>query len=266
MQTSLKNSIQSEQILKLWEESHQSSPNTKDFINFIHQSSALNSMGKSKNQVVAFVNFAEQKILSISDNYREILNFGSSDEDFYNNGLSYFLNAIRYEECKYFADISEFFIYALRPIVHQNIDYTFFSSGFHLSIPGEEKSKRIAFIGIPTEFRENMPITMMLIFNDITHLVKEDDRWWCRLQLKHPEQQNMLYHSENPVFTKQELLSKREMEIVNLFNEGKGLSEIADSLNLSYHTIDNHKKSILAKTGAINSTAALKILKIGNII
>ena len=52
------------------------------------------------------------------------------------------------------------------------------------------------------------------------------------------------------------IITKREIEIIQRISEGKNASEIAESLILSIHTINTHKKNILKKTQC-NNTAEL---------
>lgn len=47
-------------------------------------------------------------------------------------------------------------------------------------------------------------------------------------------------------------LSKREVEVLDLIIQGKRSKEIADSLFISEHTVNTHRKKILAKTNAEN--------------
>ncbi|MFK7757451.1 MAG: DNA-binding response regulator [Flavobacteriales bacterium] len=51
-------------------------------------------------------------------------------------------------------------------------------------------------------------------------------------------------------------LSVREIEVIKLISEGYTNSQIADKLYLSSHTINTHRKNIMAKLG-VNNTAAI---------
>lgn len=51
-------------------------------------------------------------------------------------------------------------------------------------------------------------------------------------------------------------ITQREAEIISLISEGKTNKEIADLLFLSSHTVNTHRKKIMAKLG-INNTAGL---------
>jgi pimeloyl-ACP methyl ester carboxylesterase/DNA-binding CsgD family transcriptional regulator len=51
-------------------------------------------------------------------------------------------------------------------------------------------------------------------------------------------------------------LTSREVEVLRLMAEGRSNQEIADVLVISIHTVTNHVKSILSKTGTANRTEA----------
>jgi DNA-binding NarL/FixJ family response regulator len=54
------------------------------------------------------------------------------------------------------------------------------------------------------------------------------------------------------------LLSKRELEVLGLIGKGMSSPEIAEKLFLSTHTVDTHRKNLLAKLGLSNSAALVK--------
>lgn len=51
-------------------------------------------------------------------------------------------------------------------------------------------------------------------------------------------------------------ISEREMEVIKLIAQGHTNQEIADKLFLSHHTVNTHRKNIMAKLG-VNNTAAI---------
>ena len=57
-------------------------------------------------------------------------------------------------------------------------------------------------------------------------------------------------------------LTRRERSILELMTEGKLKKEIADSLSLSYHTVDTHLRNIYSKLHVHSRTSAVvKALK-----
>ncbi|WP_426061643.1 response regulator [Hymenobacter sp. B1770] len=59
--------------------------------------------------------------------------------------------------------------------------------------------------------------------------------------------------------SKSQLLSKREMEVLQLIAEGLTNAEIADQLFTSKRTVETHRQNILEKTQAKNTAALVKI-------
>lgn len=53
-------------------------------------------------------------------------------------------------------------------------------------------------------------------------------------------------------------LTKREIEIVKLFIQGLTYKEVAKRLNLSYYTVDTHRKKIFEKLGVHNISGLIK--------
>jgi DNA-binding NarL/FixJ family response regulator len=51
-------------------------------------------------------------------------------------------------------------------------------------------------------------------------------------------------------------LTRREREVLELVAEGRSNREIGELLHASQHTIANHVRAILSKTGAANRTEA----------
>lgn len=52
-------------------------------------------------------------------------------------------------------------------------------------------------------------------------------------------------------------LTERELEVLKQLAEGKNTSEIADELFISTHTVQSHRKNLLAKFGVHNTTTLL---------
>ena len=53
-------------------------------------------------------------------------------------------------------------------------------------------------------------------------------------------------------------LTDRELEVLQLLAEGKNTSEVAETLFISTHTVQSHRKNLLAKFGVHNTPSLLK--------
>jgi len=68
-------------------------------------------------------------------------------------------------------------------------------------------------------------------------------------------------HSPHESCCFENILTAREIEILQLIGSGNLSKEIAGKLYISTHTVNNHRKSILAKLGADNSIEAINLAR-----
>lgn len=103
-----------------------------------------------------------------------------------------------------------------------------------------------------------MPIGMIGVVFDISHF-KND------LSIVHTIEEtvryngslvnNLLFKNVHPIleFPELRLMSMREMEILKYMATGMSSKQIADRLNISINTINNHRKTMLSKTNCKSS-------------
>ncbi|MBO9702994.1 MAG: helix-turn-helix transcriptional regulator [Sporocytophaga sp.] len=70
-------------------------------------------------------------------------------------------------------------------------------------------------------------------------------------------QSTILKKSINP--EEEYTLSKREKEVIALLAQGKTSRQIAQELNISHHTVNNHRKKMLQKTNTANVTELMSL-------
>jgi DNA-binding CsgD family transcriptional regulator len=86
------------------------------------------------------------------------------------------------------------------------------------------------------------------IHTDITHLKPEGGPTMSIIGLD-GEPSYINIGNKNVYIETEEVLSKREKEVLRLLIEGKLSKEICSILNISKQTVDNHRKNMLNKTG-----------------
>lgn len=106
-----------------------------------------------------------------------------------------------------------------------------------------------------------LDISIFFIKN-VSHLIKGNGYW---LRYTSP--------SKTSSFVKQkgkqhfdDLLTAREIEIVELLAQHKTSSEIADELFISTSTVEKHRKNMIKRAGAVNTTALVHLCKLAEII
>ncbi|MGB0368965.1 MAG: response regulator transcription factor [Flavobacteriales bacterium] len=82
--------------------------------------------------------------------------------------------------------------------------------------------------------------------------------WLKSLQNKHHEETRVI--QLNPVQGKTAKgLSERELEVLQMVSFGAGTKEIAEKLFLSPHTITNHRKNMLSRSGCGNLSELIRV-------
>ncbi len=109
---------------------------------------------------------------------------------------------------------------------------------------------------VPVETDSNgKPFLFLSYVRDVTHLKKQPS---SSLVFTTPDESKLWKYC----FQKNELevvmpFTTQEKKILLLLSEGKQTRQIADMLSVSRHTIDTHRRNMLAKTSCIDSTALI---------
>ena len=113
---------------------------------------------------------------------------------------------------------------------------------------------------------KNQPIRSLSMFQDVTHLMKGDFYWFRGVFSSSERTYYMSYRSDTNEFSKKDILSEREKEILKYMAEGKQPEDIAKILFISKTTINNHRQNMLNKLGAKDSTALIQLAKLTNLL
>jgi DNA-binding CsgD family transcriptional regulator len=100
----------------------------------------------------------------------------------------------------------------------------------------------------------------------VTAFMKKDAEYWARMEAGTSERFVSSYFEENTKFVMKDILSDREIEIIRLLADGLDTKEIAEKLFLSPHTVDKHRKNMIARLGVRDSMALLEICRMCNMI
>ena len=151
------------------------------------------------------------------------------------------------------------------------IDYT--ASSFNIEVVSDCKALQpsVRFVAItPLQSKE---VIINAIKNGINSYIKKDcdeqeildsipstangDKFFCGRILESIQRNEInIDHIEYEKLSCLPVsLSQRELEIVRIISEGKTNSEIADQLFISTHTVNTHRKNIMAKLGVKNTAA-----------
>jgi DNA-binding CsgD family transcriptional regulator len=100
---------------------------------------------------------------------------------------------------------------------------------------------------------------------DITFL-HQSTHVWGRVSYGGVVRQSFSWHSFQEIKKKADLLSSREKEILELIKARKSNEEIGDVLFISKHTVHQHRKNMMARLGAVDTTALIELARMSKLI
>ena len=133
----------------------------------------------------------------------------------------------------------------------------FFCCGLKF-VDRHKKIKRGVFRSKPLLFDKNGQVSVSAFFGEeISHLLK-GEHYWMRVQCQN---ESLAYVQQKGKKVFQDILSNREKEILKLVMKKKTNQEIAEIVHLSKFTVETHRKNMIKRIGAIDSTAMLHLCK-----
>jgi len=108
----------------------------------------------------------------------------------------------------------------------------------------------------------NLPELSIIQAEDFSHFFK-GDVYWLRLAL---EEFTYCYVHNSGKKEYKDLISPSELSVLQLVAKNKSTKEISELLYLSTGTIDSHRKNMIARSGAINTTALVHLCKMADIL
>lgn len=94
------------------------------------------------------------------------------------------------------------------------------------------------------------------IHTNIQHLIKESHYPVLGSEIDHRSDVHQTKGDKKSV--NEQILTKRELEILNFITKGYSASEISKILNISFYTVRTHRKNILEKTNSKNTSELMK--------
>jgi DNA-binding CsgD family transcriptional regulator len=224
--------------------------------------SYLNEFSKNENAIKLIFDHANFKILHLSDNVKALT--GYTDEEFGKANVLFTLKMISFE--------------------HFNFIYVWlkWAIGIHAQL-GDLSNAKQALCGVKMKHKDGRTMRMLfrhtaletaesgaisvaaISIDDITHLIK-GDFYWGRMAFDGKEQDIHHFISLDKKDVPHDIISGREKDVLRLIAEGMESKEIGKTLYISSNTVDNHRRNMIARTGARDTTALVQICRMAGII
>jgi DNA-binding CsgD family transcriptional regulator len=193
---------------------------------------------------------------------------GVSEEDFIQKGFSQFLQTIPLE-AKCISAVQLLFSFLFDSFRDVSIDvrngFIAYAYGIkHLRLNGKSFPTMTQLYGL--EYDGNgLPTLCFFIDQDIDHLAKPSDQYWGRVSFNKGELVRT-FSSKDMELKKQDVFSGRELEVLKLLLKGYESKQIAEKLYISSNTVDNHRKNMIRKLNARDTTALVQLAKLFGIL
>lgn len=225
----------------------------------------INEFSKNENAVKVVFDHINFKILHISDNIEGYS--GYSAQNFYKPNMLFALGLFPSNHFNFLYVWLKWAIDVYLKLGHLHNTKQFICGVKMKHADGH--IMRLMFRYSALEMTENGVVKIAAVsIDDITHLVKGDD-YWGRLERRDESDKVTNVHhfnSTDKMDVAHDVISEREKEVLRLIALGKESKEIGPILFMSPHTVDNHRRNMIAKTGARDTTALVQICRTAGVI
>ena len=216
----------------------------------------INQIANQSNTIIQIFDMHNFKTVYTSPNCFEITGF--KDIELNNFGFTYWLRTIPIKQILFYVKSAKFVNDKF-----QNLDKSqlFFSNQCINLAFKKKKGENRSMVSTNTciEWNGNKQKYQLIMWRDMTEKFKNKE-FSVRYVIG---SETFNYFSTQAKFKNGELLTDKESEIIKAHKNGLSTKEIADLMNLSNFTVDNHKKNLLAK---LNTNSMDNVLEILNFI
>jgi DNA-binding CsgD family transcriptional regulator len=192
---------------------------------------------------------------------------GYTKEEIYKDNIIPFFNSIDSSHTQFPVEIVRWYVHlwTILPLKTNHISLKMCIGGIKVKRK-DGKDLRILIRYVPLELDENkVPKMGIITLDDITHLVK-GDFYWFRIEFDESKDTQHHMFSTDKKYNKNDIVSEREKDVLRLIADGIESKEIGKKLFISTNTVDNHRRNMINRTGAKDSTALIQLCRMCDII
>lgn len=255
------------EFVAMWKESNQKVINDNLNQKYAATSKLLGQYASINNQSITIYNTQTQEVLYISENYWNTIGYRCTEAEYKRWSTLYWMRDIPLRQSWFMVQISLWYKTNVQKKV-KNYEGTkslhFYLHNFALRPPGAQLY-HLSMLVETLEFTPSgSPLIFLIIKKDIGSLLKEDSPWWAEVRINDNEPYH--FHQEEKKFQKGRIITDREREVLLLVKEGKETKQIAEQLSISTHTVDKHRKNMLERTGAKDTSCLIQIAENGKLL
>ena len=252
------------QFMDFWKKEQTSSlfSNTEAYLN---QTPILEELANNNGTLYAVFDLSRYKVLYFSQNMESI--FGYRNSELNKRNIQLLFRALPVHQLLFPLTIAKW----------QKKVYT--DSAEHL----HKMKIKFSFCGLRVKHKEGHEIPLLVqyhsisknakghsvaglvIVDDATHLLKANF-YWARSHCLNSQKCIGQFHSKRNTNHLTDIISEREKQVLRLIAKGEPSKKIGQQLFITQNTVEKHRKNMLARTGAKDTTALVHICRRFNII
>jgi len=216
------------------------------------------------NRAIVLFSPKDFKPLYWGGNFEKLFGYSTSEINLWT--INFFFKSIVWEHIKFPLDIIKWNknINQLSPINSEKLPIHSYFCGLKVKHK-DGHVLRIFVDQIILNVRNNHSSLSLVFIEDIQHLMK-DDFYWVRYTRNNPTYPTLFLRSTGQKKEFPDILSPREKEILVEITHGSDSKAIGKKLNISPATVTTHRKNMIARAGARNTTALIQLCRMCNAI
>lgn len=230
---------------------------------FIEKAKLLDSLLPDSNILIVLANISNLKIIHIGNNFQNLTGYNVDEAK--ELGFQFFFKILDSAHVDFLTNTVN---WGLRCEDFKPKD-VYIKKNYYCGLKvytKENKLKRVFLnshiFNYDNDFRTAM--TIYYVF-DVSHLMK-GDAYWGRVVFGKNGEYPRFFLSEGEKTEYPDIISKRELEILKLIEENKSTKEIGTLLGISANTVEKHRKNMIKRVGAKDSTALIQLCKMSGIL
>lgn len=224
----------------------------------LHQQIIFHEFSKNEKSAKMLFDQTNLRVLYLTDNIEDI--YGYTAAEIVEMGVLLFFDNLAPEHLSAPLAVTQIYMNNC-----ETIPLEIYTSNMKLTYCGmkfkhkDQNFRRMMLRCVPLEIDEYGMIRVCIVtIEDVTHLMKSDF-CWGRFSFGKKEEYQQHFLSNVGEKQTRDIISNREKDVLRLIAQGFESKEIANQLFISSGTVDMHRRNMIARTGARDTTALLQL-------
>jgi DNA-binding CsgD family transcriptional regulator len=233
---------------------------------YLESTKMFDLMANNRNTLYLLFDVKEFKILYCSNNFETMT--GHPTSEILTKNVAFFFEILNKKDILFYFHFAKFLTNFNRSIPIKSIQEYLQIQWSGMTMRTKDGRDIEALFKINPFERDDSGLSRLCIITveDVTHFMKKDPGYWARMEAGKDEKFISSFFEDDTKFMMKDILSDRELEILKLVAKGTDSKAIAESLYLSIHTVEKHRKNMLHRLGVRDSSALLEICRMCNMI